>query len=468
MPASQRGRDKVEKLRRALFRRNWEKAETVIRQIPEGRLLPSLYVDQEQWSVLHVAAMVNAPASLLQRILDVVDVNFCMQMDTNGNNPLHRLCKTGTDIDTVRLLALARPQAFHEMNTEDNRTPFDVLLAQERFSPDEIALLITDVANAWPDGMHTTNTIEENILHRAVPYCSRHGVEVARAILDAAPGLMERTDENGATPIHHTVRQKGTFTTPLARLLVNQDGDCALDLGDFSGRTPLHEACSTGTTKRDVIEILVAKYPDALELADESGMTPLAVFRRRYRRHSAHYVDRKVVIAEAAMTLISGAPTRCIDSPSLHQLLRNKHCTLDILRFLVTALSDQASAMDDNGDLPLHFVCSMPDADDVYYCDVVEPLLKAFPASCKIPNHDNYLPLELMARSGKTWNNGMRLIFLEHPAAVADLGLNSLALCTLLEELGRKRSSSENDGKQPAPDSMFRLLTGAPDLLNMS
>lgn len=207
MARSQRGRDKVEKLRRALFRYKWDMAETVIRQIPEGCLLPSIHVDQEQWSVLHVAAMVNAPAPLIQKILAVVNVEFCMQKDANGNNPLHRICKNGSDIDAIHLLALARPQSLYEANTDERMTPFDYIVGvEDRFSSHDIARLVTDVAAIWAEGMYTVNIHGESLLHRVVRHSlRRNDVSVAKAILDAAPELLEKTDENGKTPIHHAV-----------------------------------------------------------------------------------------------------------------------------------------------------------------------------------------------------------------------------------------------------------------------
>lgn len=87
--------------------------------------------------------------------------------------------------------------------------------------------------------------------------------------------------------------------------------------------------------------------------------------------------------------------------------------------------------------------------------EVVQRLLYEYPAACRITNHDGLLPLELMARSGKVWSDGMWIVFLEHPAAMMDLGLNSHSLCAVLEKLG----------KESSPNAMFRLLKDAPDLL---
>jgi hypothetical protein len=57
-----------------------------------------------------------------------------------------------------------------------------------------------------------------------------------------------------------------------------------------------------------------------------------------------------------------------------------------------------------------------------------------------------------MDRSGKSWSNGMRMVLLQHPAAVLDLELNRVARCALLAKVG-------SEGR---PDALFRLLQDAP------
>ena len=99
---------------------------------------------------------------------------------------------------------------------------------------------------------------------------------------------------------------------------------------------------------------------------------------------------------------------------------------MDIVRYLVTAMPGQASVKDENGDLPLHFIFSAQyhDTNSEHAGDVVQQLLCAYPDACRITNHDGMLPFELMARSGNDWRRGMRLVFLQHPAAMVDLGLD--------------------------------------------
>jgi hypothetical protein len=97
----------------------------------------------------------------------------------------------------------------------------------------------------------------------------------------------------------------------------------------------------------------------------------------------------------------------------------------------------------------LHIVSSMNSDDDIMYGRLVEILLELYPAACQIPNSEGTLPLQLMHRSEKSWTNGMRMVLLQHPAAVLDLELNRGVMCALLEKVGSEEK----------PDALFRLVT---------
>jgi hypothetical protein len=138
----------------------------------------------------------------------------------------------------------------------------------------------------------------------------------------------------------------------------------------------------------------------------------------------------------------------------LHELLHNQECTPEIASLLIYALRDQASLKDGNGNgnLPLHIVASRYSDDDFMYGKAIETLLEVYPAACQTSNSEGTLPLQLMHRSGKSWSNGMKMVLLQHPAAVLDLELNNAARCALLAKVGSEEQ----------PDALFRLLQDAP------
>jgi hypothetical protein len=80
----------------------------------------------------------------------------------------------------------------------------------------------------------------------------------------------------------------------------------------------------------------------------------------------------------------------------------------------------------------------MDSRNDAMYGKIVETLLERYPVAFRyqISDSEKILPLQLMARSGKSWSNGVRTVLLQHPAAVLDLKLNRHTMCALLEKVG--------------------------------
>jgi ankyrin repeat protein len=439
----------------------------LLHSFPEG--LPNVYYSApKRWTVLHAAALLDPPAHHLGQILRLVDIAFCSQPDESGNTPLSLICQSGNDLDAIRLLALAQPQDFFSMNANENgMSPCDVLIwrvhedhAIDGLNEAGIAQIIVDAAEAWPDGVLIVNYSGHTLLQRAIPF-SLNKFTLVRRILEIHPGLMEMTDLQGATAIHVAARACDKYAGERLNLLLECGGSRALCVQDSNGRTPLHEACHCGAD-RDVIATLVANHASALDVRDTVGMTPLETFRQHtqsflaninytspYLANNGYTYDN---LADIAVTLLTRAPVRCSDSPSLHELLRNQECTSQMAYLLTYALRDQTHLEDSNGSLPLHIVASIDSNNDFMYRKVVESLLEMYPAACQISNSERTLPLQLMDRSGKSWRNGMRMVLLQHPAAVLDLGLNHGAMCALMEKVGSEEK----------PDALFRLLVDAP------
>lgn len=456
--------EKVENLCHEMQRGNWEEVESLLNSFTVD--LQNVYLPARQ-TVLHAAAMSDPPANLLRKLLGMVDIDFCSQPDKFGDTPLSLICALGHDLESIRLLALKRPQDFHVMN----RTwisPCDMLKKrndaendEDRIDEDAVAQIIAVVLEAWPDGVHAVNNSGETLLQRAIPH-SFNDFTLIRTILEIDPEMIKKTDSQGATTIHRAAREDDEDAAGRLKLLLEYGGSHALCVQDSNGRTPLHEACHWGAP-RDVIVTLVANHPSALTVRDSHGMTPLETFRQYNQSFLTesdytgpnNWCEGYNNLVDIAMTLLTGAPLSCSESPSLHDLLRSEECTLDIAKLFTYALTDQASAKDSDGNLPLHIIALMDSNKDLIYGNLVDTVVELYPAACQISNNENMLPLQLMVRSGKSWSNGMRIILLQHPAAVLDLGLTHRDTCALLETLG-----SEEE-----PDALFRLLRDAPALL---
>jgi ankyrin repeat protein len=495
---------KVRNLCHAIQRRNnWEEVELLLNFF-SGQV-PNVYLSERK-TVLHIAVESDPPAYILRQILRMVDIDFCSQPNDSGATPLSLICEYGRDMDSIRLLALERPQDFFGPTTRyhgNGSSPCDELMRRQThffLGLDEvgIAQIIADVVEVWPDGVLHVDNDGRTLLQRAIPFSdAKHDFTLLRTILAIHPQSIEMTDWRGASAIHVALGwldDEDGFER--LELLLECGGSNAIC--DSNGQTPLHKACESGYP-RDVIMILVANHPSALNVRDKHGMTPLDTFRQhnQYFLTKSDYGNPTVqhmftYLVDTAMTLLTKAPVRCSDSLSLHDLLHNEDCTSDIAKLLIYALRDQTSLKDDNGNLPLHIVASMDCDNDIMYGKVIELLLEVYPAACQISNSEGSLPLhivasrdsndnimygkvieallevypaacqisnsegtlllQLMDRSGKSWSNGMRRVLLQHPAAVLDLELNHVARCSLLAKVGSEEQ----------PDALFRLLKDAP------
>ena len=107
-------------------------------------------------------------------------------------------------------------------------------------------------------------------------------------------------------------------------------------------------------------------------------------------------------------------------------------CPLPILTLAMHAFPVQIRQIDemhgDDGNLPLHEVCSWPCEEDVASTDPVIPsrksmaiasLLAEYPEAAKTPNRFLQVPLELAVASGTTWDSGVRKLVRAYPEAVS-------------------------------------------------
>jgi ankyrin repeat protein len=426
----------------------------------------------KQGTVLHITAKADPPAYILQQILRMVDIDFCSQLNDFGNTPLSLICIYGRDLDAIRLLALERPQDFHVPN-QNGRSPCYTLMIRniknsyieelDRIDEADIAQIFADTAEAWPDVFLHVDEYGQTLLQRALRFTfSVNDFILIRKILAIQPELIAMTDSRGASVIHFALRRDDhdddEDVVDRLELLLECGGSHGLCVQDSYSGTPLHEACTRiWHLPRDIFMTLVANHPSALYVRDRGGMTPLDTLHLYYDYFlkkdytGLDWEEKHSKLADVAMTLLTGAPVRCTDLPSLHDLLRSQDCTSDIAKLLTYALRDQTSLEDGNGNLPLHIVASRHYNNDIMYEEIIETLLELYPAACQISNSERTLPLQLMHRSGKSWSKGMRMVLLQHPAALLDLELNRVAICALLAKVGSEEQ----------PDALFRLVKDA-------
>lgn len=124
----------------------------------------------------------------------------------------------------------------------------------------------------------------------------------------------------------------------------------ALEMKDSKGLTPLHRCCYSKNASVDVIDLLSSKYPDALSLRDDDFCTPLM----------------SGVLAGASMEVIQYLARACPESLHmreshgrlpLHAACASTASSYSVFRHIVESFPDGVTSPDAMGCLPLHYAC---------------------------------------------------------------------------------------------------------------
>jgi hypothetical protein len=150
---------------------------------------------------------------------------------------------------------------------------------------------------------HTKNTYGETPLMAA---CSRGGFwseeavnfEVVKLLLESYPEALCVADLGGNTPLHIPYKNDEASLNFL-RLLVSWGGAKAFGMLDSDGKAPLQKACGCGYPA-DILDLMIATYPDALDIVDNSGQTSL------------HGACRSDVPVATLRVMINHAPATCL------------------------------------------------------------------------------------------------------------------------------------------------------------
>lgn len=144
-------------------------------------------------------------------------------------------------------------------------------------------------------------------------------------------------------------------------------------------------------------------------------------------------------------------------------------CPLPILTLAMHAFPIQIRQIDemhgDDGNLPLHEVCSWPCEEDVASTDPVIPsrksmaiasLLVEYPDAAKARNRNQQVPLALAVASGTTWDTGVRKLVRAYPEAVSIASTRS-RLFPFMEAAVAAGVSVNR--QEPLPSSQRPLMT---------
>jgi hypothetical protein len=154
-----------------------------------------------------------------------------------GWTPLRAASSNGASVQVVRLL-ISKFGGALSMKCEDGFTPLSLACAR--------------------GAARSTNVVN---------------FEVVKLLLESCPEALFIGDNAGNTPLHLTYKNDEA-SQQVVRLLVDHGGAKALGILNNIGCSPLHIAFYSGFPG-DILELMIAIYPKALEIVDWFGATAL-------------------------------------------------------------------------------------------------------------------------------------------------------------------------------------------------
>jgi ankyrin repeat protein len=325
-----------------------------------------------RWRLLpiHATCIFRAPLALIEALIDIYSDGPQMK-DDQGMLPLHLACRNGASKGVVLTLLNAFPDS-HKIKDRKGRTAINLVETSSSQNAEAVSAAIRRFQTEVESG---------------------NGVRMVSMTpgSDSITGTVNEVDYE-----HRTV---------LFRLLLKKDWKAACARANnfpdeaatwivtkgFNGNLrflPLHKACVLQPPE-NVIETLLAVYPDATKSRDQDGWLPI---------HCACFygADDKTV------SLLLGGHSKGAQSKDdegrlpLHYACL-KGASQDVVDVLLGSFPKGAMSKDDEGRLPIHHACSKGAPEGV-----IDALLKASPKGAQSKDDQGRLPLHHACRKSSS------------------------------------------------------------------
>jgi hypothetical protein len=189
------------------------------------------------------------------------------------------LVNRSTDVEVVRLLRRAWPDAVGRMDFRSWRTPLH--LAVLKAASHEVVTELVQWRPAMVRERNEDGCLPSHMLDLGW-YRHRHRINHVHADASAAqvlvnewPGSLLEPNSDGDLPVHRVV-QSGPVAVVEVEVLVGPSPE-SLRARNGAGQTPLMVALCQPQVSLEMVEYLVDQCPDALTVRDASGLLPLEV-----------------------------------------------------------------------------------------------------------------------------------------------------------------------------------------------
>lgn len=196
---------------------------------------------------------------------------------------------------------------------------------------------------------------------------------------------MKQPNAYGYPPLHNAIMNDREYYVVL--FLLEQNRDAAAEQLHDCGSLPVHAAVRNQYSL-EVIQALVAAFPNGVIAMDRFGCTPL---------HTA-----------------------------VMYYLEDVKIGVSVIQFLLTQSADTAAIKNaKNGDFPLHAALRLKRANGDYYLALIKLLVDAFPIALEIPDANGCIPLHITLLDKAADNVDVIKYLLKKNSKTASLGFDN-------------------------------------------
>jgi ankyrin repeat protein len=230
----------------------------------------------------------NTPAQVLDKLksardtkgasedawLATAEVSMVFQGELSKCLVVHLMCaRRKTPLSIIEQLVFANPSALSQQESRGKRLALHICLLKGS-TPD----IVKYVLEQSPQAVYHADSQGNLPLHYAAMYACP---QIWNLILQANPEGCKRANKKQKYPLHlMCARYFGRYDITKDQVQSCLDANpAAIQIPDAWGRLPLHLACQ-GHAQKDVIQVLVKVYPEALLQSDSSKEVPHDLVRR--------------------------------------------------------------------------------------------------------------------------------------------------------------------------------------------
>jgi ankyrin repeat protein len=237
--------------------------------------------DKDGMLPLHWACKATTPnEGAIKALLDA-HAPAAEVMTAEGKLPLHYLCENKKCTENMlKLLLRAYKGGAMDYDKSTGFLPLQAAISSPRAHKKVWLKSISLLMKAYPGAVEETDQHNGMLaLHMA---CKRPAPSVALVsqLLEMYPIAVTLPDmKKGCLPLHWMMRsssKKKRMSEKVVKMLLKHHPDAARDFDDGAGRLPLHYICVLEGSSAELCKVMVGAFPQGVEMGDElAGRLPI-------------------------------------------------------------------------------------------------------------------------------------------------------------------------------------------------